>query len=1033
MPTSLAHLPPEILAQITGLLSDSVVLILLPTCGDSQLMAKMSAGGVTELRFTLPRVTQRTLDVIRSLVGLQTFTLAVDHPHTTLVNLIRVLSPNLLHFSNRSGYPWTQALILLGETEFDETLFPLVNPTQRCWKVYKSFPKLQTIDLNEAYAESMLQRELGPGFMIEFFCGLPATLTHLDMTFPSQSVCDVWDILPPHVTRLPEDVSESTVIPRSLIDSFRDLYVRFERVRDDMSNDQSEPFCKPKEKAAGTLENYSFPPHLGKLRLKTKPSDRIPDYADNLILPPCLTRLEWDTKICIHALVVISALPDTITSFTHSTDYEDDSPLPKLPNRALKLRPKLLLTHFMWHNSMAMSDAEWSSLAPQIMLLIPNIEKAILRFATGLPLRAEHFALLSNSRPLRSLSAYIDETDFASRIDTSYPLHDILPNLVDLYIENQDPQSFANFSFASLPASLTKLRFPYFSTATLDMRPPGLTEINCDALEVHDYETVFVPPPGWRPSVLPSPAEVWDDHNLRLDHYPCKRSNDGHSISDDTSVDPHQHPTSSVDHHSNSPKLTIPGGYSLRPPGAPRWPSTLTSLALYSISSWNLDYLTPEHLPMLKELEIRGLLLDSIRIEGFTTLEEFTAPVISPKHQGSLPPNLRTLKLLQSSFFPKSFLPLPKSIETLHLGRVLMAPELLQTLPRLMSLRIRMAKQGKYDSWKNLSASLTSVTLLDEPDCVDYAKILMEAFPALEEIVLLHDTQVTLATLESLLLQGGGSVKLIGGCAPHGDWGNAIFIPHRTGCAQRSIVLDPASTVCDWLKWNATRAYPFWKPKEAFYRPHSIKVPSLMSILPYLSDSITDLNLNRFDPPFQCDFASLLPRGLTSLFVPSIEAPQYSATIGLPEGLKTLDIDTTGFGLIDYHCLPRGITNLTLRSQKKFTAAYSAALPQGLVSLTLSAINISDEALRNLPSSLVALTLLKQGIFERLLNAIPGHIKYIDSELFYESHSTPAHLVEIAMKRGILWIGPRRGVPLIFQQVGVDAALKKLLEHRNPA
>lgn len=177
----------------------------------------------------------------------------------------------------------------------------------------------------------------------------------------------------------------------------------------------------------------------------------------------------------------------------------------------------------------------------------------------------------------------------------------------------------------------------------------------------------------------------------------------------------------------------------------------------------------------------------------------------------------------------------------------------------------------------------------------------------------------------------------------------------------------------------------------------------------------------------------MLPRGLTKLTIDSIESPQHCTLLGLPEGLVTLDIDTTGLEIADYRCLPRGITDLTLRGQHHFLLAHSAALPQGLVCLSVSAAIVTESALSALPPTLIAIKLLKQELFPEFLDVIPRHVKYIEAELASVSGFTPEFLVETVIERELHWLGPSRGIPSLFKLVGVDSAIDRLLEHRNTA
>ena len=995
MSLSLAHLPVEILAQITDHLSGVVLLILLPMCGDSQLMAKMRAGGVVRLQFNLARVTQGVLDFIRTLYGLQTFILDVNLSNANVAHLIRSLNPNLLHFHKPSLAPWLSVLSLLGETDHDELLPHVVHPTKRCWKVYKTFPKLRSLALPFTSVDYQRQREekLPPSFMLEFFCGLPASLTEFNVDFASASIYDLWQTLPPHLTRITETATQCSILSNSLLDSVRDMdYCLGELSAAIERGEKIDP--------VKSMETFSFPPHLTKLYLTSEQLNALPGYLDRLVFPPSLTEFHWDSNITIHPLTVFCALPDTITTFSTFLGYEQDR-TPPSPPVDLRIRPKPLLTHLSWATPVSIDAEEWASLSTQLIRIVPNVQKATFHFAEDLPFRAEHFALLSPSGALLSLDTTLHEDCFSPRLDYTYPLHETMPNLHTLDIRSQPTPS--NFSLFALPASLTCLRIDSISTAVLDLRPPALASLACNKLAIHDYETCFIPPKDWVPSVFPSPAEDWNDQVLRLDHIRCARNRSG-----------------------ASPALAILGAHALlidRGEGAPRWPSTLTSLSIY-LASWKTDNLTPELLPSLQKLDIRGVLPDSVQLGGFTSLEDLTLVAIASDHQGSFPPNLRSLRMVQGAFFPISFLPLPNTLESLNYSKL--DPIAIQSLPRLTTLTTRY-----YDvkRWDMMPPSVTSVVLLDHYLPPNFAQDLVEAFPLLKEITISREVSVKLMSLD--FLRTKGSVKLIGGIGDRMSEGGSFMLTLKhLECEKRSIMLDPDCNIATWLRWNTRRAYPFWKPVE-YSNEVSVDGLTQTMILPYLSNSITELDFSSYDVALDHDFAPMLPRGLTKLVAPLLNAPQYCATLGLPEGLKTLDIDTTGFGLVAYHCLPRGITHLTLKNQKKLTAAYAATLPQGLVWLELSAINIPKDAMAILPPSLVALKLKKQQLSTRILSEIPAHIKHIEAELNLASSYNPQYIIDVALERGLHWLGPSKGIPSLVEHFGAEPAVKKLSEHRS--
>ena len=751
----------------------------------------MNAGGVVTLHFTLHRITYGVLKVIRSLAGLQTFVLVANH----LTNLIKVLTPNLLHLSSRSIHPWTKTLISLGGTNFDETLFPLVNPTQRCWKVYQSFPKLQSLELPSRTLGGLSLSELGPGFMLEFFCSLPASLTHLNAPLLPSPIYNIWQTLPPHLSFVNKSLTEHIVLPTTLIDSARDLVYEIGHdadldglIRDDAAVN-----------AAWNVEKFQFPPDLEKLSLTT--GDNFFGRFGHLRFPRSLTEFRWIAKGLIHPLSVLSALPATLTSFTYENCSKIADNLPSMGNHDHKLHSKSLLTRFNWRSSLRINSEDWAPLASQIMRHIPNIENASFVFGDDLSLGVEHFALLSKSRPLCCLSSPLDESCFCPLPDKSYPLYEILPNLVSL--DMRAGKRPPNFSVAAFPASLTSLAVNYVSTADLGQRPPLLRTIECNMLNIHSYDSIFIPPPYWSTSASDSPAYVWDGQLQRFDHIPCHRrakSTQGAPHNASRSAFRSNRSTGFSSSNSTDIPLSVTWKTDLRQYGAPLWPSTLTCLTV-DIGIWNSDHLTPELLPMLKTLNIPRILYEHMQLGGFQSVESLSLVSIEPKHEGSFPPNLRFLKMRECNF-PPSFLPLPSTLESFDMGSRLKPTTALDSpLPQLTSLTTR------YDYLDSLGAALDFLTVINVSGSEAGIGVFVGVFPMLKRVNVDPETVIPIVAMEYLADSGAMSLEVTGGhgCL-HFTSNSDLLVLKRLKCAPRSISLDPDGSPAEWLRWNFLRA-----------------------------------------------------------------------------------------------------------------------------------------------------------------------------------------------------------------------------------
>lgn len=969
----LANFPIEILANITSRLSAFDILGPLSQCGCPLLAAKLRAGGVVSIVLDLKRLTKRACDLLESFSGLR----SIEFLHSALdraaVQLIPRLTPKLEHILLGGWFEWTGLLTYgsMESIEIDPELFPLVNPSHLCWNVAKSFPGLKTLVLPHRYGNSIpfeLQR-LGPDFLIRFLCGLPASLTNLDFPLLADSMPNLCAYLPPHLETFSsdslQDLGVLPSLPRSTQQSLECLYLTL----------------NTRESPSDFASNMSLLPNLTQCELSCEQAVTLEMLQ---YLPRNLTSLQLHCNTMnANPADVLQYLPDTLAILSLTYEIaENYSGSPRETER-ISYREKPHLHSIFWRitGGLGIRTSKPDQVAKNFFSMVPNLKE--LNFCSEHigDLLPSYFATMPS---LLKLTASWDESCFKKEADGVYPLHRYFPKLTFLDVTN-----FRNGSdsFDPFPPSLTKATLQgTLRSRMLYSRPPSLTEIWADLFMVDDENTFL--PASEAPSATSSASEQskgtpsaaphsntlasLDFEKLQLDHLPRLTTSPDDAIK--------------LEFTFMTTNFVCP----------PIYPATLTRLALLRTVGDALLHVTPSALPLLSILELDFALPKSLDLEPFEHLHTVKVADFALGQCGRFPQSLRHL-VLKALNVPHSFRVLPHSLETLH------SPYPFPVLPPSIT-SIQIPSRGAV-----------------KPLCFKWAKEL----PLLKEILLRNgDTLEVMDVNEIYAAFGTRQISLVGGTSE--VFRGAPLIPARLGGAP--IELDIGMDLEDWLSRNLKKAYPLWKP----IRAAKPRLESLQwgLLLPQLSSSLTELDLwYNADTPMPHDFAVLLPRGLVKLAVGSILPPQVNATHGLPTGLKTLKIDTYGFGKPAFLGFPQAITHLSLWSQKTWSVKYAKGLPQKLVKLELSAFNIPKEAFQAMPDSIVALTLMRRPLNYEILQAIPPHVKVLEAPL--PDTLSASMLLETVKARGMAWLGAIE-VPDFWSEVAPsDSVVAKLRVHQT--
>lgn len=455
LPSPLLKLPLEAFINVMARLPPYLIL-RLSWCGSTSLNVRMKHGGATVWNDIAPQVYACRIE-FASTLRLTSVTLKLPVcPGPLLSHYVRSLPPTLRYLSVSAG--------MMGENFFNDdgsTLNDALIPSHayECcnnpWIVRKSFPILETLRVKGSYSESDFHV---PTFVAQHLAGLPSTLTELVAPYLIKCVVDVFQLLPPNITKLGliggRGSSCYPTSPHSL-DYLAHLKLY---INEDTTVDRGIGHWEP----TVHLSKLAFPPFLTFLKLSM---ERFPLATTLPPFPETLHTfiLAIDGRAFVpHPYEVLKTLPQSLTSLKCSSIVFTE------PQRAVEsldtLHPFPKLKEFdlpcdfsgINRHELAAEDAIYT----QLILLMPVVETFVLGLTYGCPTLGMHHLELFNKATLRTLKAELQLEEMA-------PIENLKSRLALL---------------------LPKTRVDCYS---LENRLEELPTLDCQALDVSDVQDGF--------------------------------------------------------------------------------------------------------------------------------------------------------------------------------------------------------------------------------------------------------------------------------------------------------------------------------------------------------------------------------------------------------------------------------------------------------------------------------------------------------------------------------------------------------------
>lgn len=1003
MALPLAQFPNEILSLVTSYLSDIEVASALHLCGNALLSRKISQSTLF-LSYTSPTLPPGRLARISTFTSLRELELSQSTFRSIPLRRLFNTMPQCLrklYISHSHSMELVRQDLTLDEAT-DPALLPFRSQNSRAIILSERFPHLEHLSLLGSR-----ETEWNRGLVIRFVCGLPPSLTYLNV--PSLFLgFSIWPILPPNLTFLAVaalgiPLKENGGIPSTPFASLRALSIILPKpfkpstelhFSEKTALDGSTRHFLPQY--AQNVSELILPSQLTYLNL-TAPSPSEPPH----FLPPTLRSLTWNGMDA--ELLDVSVLLDSIPLSVEELRLTNWRFASKERSRKVVTRPLTRLLELGPRDPSCSTD---------LIFAFPNLKVVALR--TFKFLQKEHFEFL-NPRTLYSLECTIDlkilnapgspgspslASEDADATDSLFAKQ--FPNLRVLNLMVAQGTAFSppldpnGFSFACVPPSVTHLRVgPAVTATTLHLIPESVKTLYTsrafhitNKLTPNRFYSLFFPTTEVGELDLQT-LELGASTNF------CRRALKSTPIVDNKTLLPETSfwfPKSETDgtRFKCGPEVNLP------------LPPTLTCLSNQSEVILTPVTFNPIALPCLRKLSLESLLPDNL--SAFPSLKSLSVLQFLDLKKGDLPPTLTTLKvqsrLNRSSLCIAREGFLPSSLEKLEFGSS-NALDQLEHLTNLKSLRMvhTQLSEAVADQLKAhpLPKSITQLRI-----CPTSVAGLLRQLVTLPLIQNLHIGGIGLSfyELEEILSILGPKGTLIGGRLHTIEDPVSLALSVNT----QSGGLTPKDTLINLIYELSRLRFPQWKPVSAG-RVSSAFSGSLswsrFALL--LSPTLVELKITLDTPVPRC-FAAHLPRTLKVLHVDCIESSQFYCTRDLPPGLLELNMNAIGFGLETYVHLPRTLTSLELPHQKKFVSRYAKALPPQLTSLLLSPNTIPFSALKALPPSVTKLRLEKVVLSREVLEALPATVKQLQMPYNHRPEVYYAPLFDFAVEKGMAWI-----------------------------
>lgn len=959
MALTLASFPVEVLAHITGYLTDVEVLIALPLCGNRNLTAKMKTGGVTHLESKLSSLSQGNIDFAYSL-RLRSLTISDFSRVEQLRNFVHGAPATITYL--KVCMDDVGALFDGDELDLDSAFNRLRHTAKQPWIVSSTFPQLKTFIIEH---EGSLQAFYDDIFTVKFLRGLPPSLTHFAPPRNFGNGIDLWKFLPSDLVELgPVRMHPSFTVPD--LPSLRKLDFKLLYSKKDHD-----------DKFGHAIGGWAKRTEAGKEDLKPWPiSDEI-----QLVLPAQLTHLKAE----IPSLYSIESYPSTLTSFTvhftsHVPFYATLSDIASLSNSSpllAHLNVKIGFLFGEWKELTSIKPFTYlksfaikairgkpmtSKAMAELLLLLPNVEALTLRLGL-VPLQVSHLALL-NGALLHTLKAPIDPSCLAETINTSIktssgkpsaascttPIALALPKLrtlklypIDLKEEDNDDEYNDGIQSGDEDDEDDEAPIDHGAFSDDDdedyeprrnTRPKKSDEgpevqketilsfasvpptVTCLQSKIPSFstKTLHLLPPSVT-SYRTRSLVVHDDDNWNTlfndPRVPKPPANKGklHTlvVSDHYRM---ERLNSKLNGDRKSNVLLVPcdekaATLKLEWKNVEKFPSSLTSLIIKDGISFSdrvlLSAISPRSLPHLRTLQLgKNDLPSGMELGGFSMLLSLRLASIDDKITSFCPPNLTELISDGATLLPPNFLPLPRSITLLQCNGNFQPPTAIGSLFKLKSLKGNKTVGFNLDTLKHLPATLTDLDVLAESLQKDENVTLLRSLcPSLEKISLEGAmTATALATLQ-------GQFPKVAISAHKVDVSDCAVIASLAGSSPKSISIPVGLPLSEWGIARLASAFPKRERWIKMFR-NSMTAAQVISFCEFLTPTTPYLN-------FYCTEVCpthVLPRFLTELAVAGKVSLSHEAASSLPPTLKSLDLAFLDLDFISL--LPRGLTQLSI-------------------------------------------------------------------------------------------------------------------------
>lgn len=895
MSLTLASLPRELLASITALLPCFSSVKLLHDCGNRNLMAKLKTGGITTARFSGQQLTHGTLNFIETL-ALDSFSaegfvmwspIPIAH---RLPRTLQSLAIPFRHLCPRLETAWMEGLP-------PSPSLPSATAEHVIWRIKDAYPHLTSLTVSGYESEEPLD----PFETMMLLSGLPDSLTELIFPFAPECI-DTARILPSHLTSL----KLGHVTTKEHYNRFKNL----ERLKIVLPHASQPVFVSSQKYGGWSISN-----------------------AAALCIPSSLTRLTLKCPETL-ALGLSSPLPNTLTQLSLTLSSADSlmescgtpsnllrlvPPSVSVLSVMANLRPDASPTGIQvalpavnrFRMGMKCKAVHESSIAASLIRMLPTVEDFSLEISDRAEggLGIEHLELFNGAR-LRSLSAPLSLQCLP--LEEPYPLAIILPNLTSLTLarcmwSRGKWNPAYDLNFGAIPPSITFLSTGYqrLSTQYLHRLPLSVTTVTTDL--------------------------AWHMHLPNIHHLLAPDCPDNHELAREgelkTLMMTFDH---AIQRTSANRMLLVPN--SARPAASLgfvgiSWNTppyhlfrSVTDLTLAAQVEVEADMLTQAKLPFLTKLRFESCPLSGdLDLQSFGTLLYLQwEDTYLPLRGSSCPPNLTVLRSRDEEI-PESFLPLPQSltwIETQHL-RPVVTPDgggpplqLLAGLDMLHTLEI-CGYENVGNEWKgHLPSTLTYLNVestffqhFSEGDLRRY----VFSIPSLTRLSIKERMSVAAAEVFNRIVPSGVTIEaelydqLIDPASLARDAG---VLPGHISMRHEYDLLEMAA---EWVK----RAYPRIKWKDSSFYSKLIPPHHWARFMPYLSPSVTSLELEKFSLLSYSETDVEWPPNLTEINLLNVSCqPHLSFT--LPPVLKTFVLRRfSALGCaIAFNSLPRGLTRL---------------------------------------------------------------------------------------------------------------------------